>query len=127
MTMQLTPEQQDQVRQARAQGEVRAVVEFSAEQNNAWQQAVKQELGGKQENIAHFRKIKAVAEQSGFFGDIRRAILLSRRPIKELATTVGVEPRVLSDFRAADAELSPAELDRLVAALGLRLMQEIPR
>ena len=125
--MQLTPKQQEQVRQTRASGEARMMVEFTAEQRNAWQQAVEQELAGKEENIAHFRKVKAAAEQAGFLGDIRRAILLSRRPINELATTIGVVPQLLSDFRAGEAELSPAVLDCLIAALGLRLMQEIPR
>lgn len=125
--MQLNPEQQEQVRQAKANGEQRVVLESTPEQRSAWQKAVEQELSGKEENLAHYRKIKAAAEQPGIFGDIRRAILLSRRPIAELAATIGVEPNALSDFRAAEAELPAAVLDRLVAELGLRLMQEIPR
>lgn len=54
-------------------------------------------------------------------------MLLSRRPVNELAATLGVDAQLLSDFRAGEAELSAAVLDRLVDALGLRLMQEIPR
>jgi hypothetical protein len=88
---------------------------------------VDQEMAGKEANIAHIRKIKLAAEQPGFFGDVRRAILLSRPSISKLAADIGVEPRVLSDFQADDAELPAAALDRLIAALGLRLMQEIPR
>ena len=125
--MQLTPKQHEQVRQAHANDEARVMVEFTTEQRSDWRLAVEQELVGKEQNIAHFRKVKAAAEHAGFFGDIRRAILLSRRPIDELATTIGVAPQVLSDFRADETELPSVALDRLVAALGLRLMQEIPR
>jgi hypothetical protein len=125
--MKLTPEQQEQVKQAKARGERRVTVQFTPEQRQAYRDAVEQELAGKDENIAHFRKIKAAAEQPGFFGDVRRAILLSRGSIGELAALIGVEPEVLSDFRAGEAELPAAALNRLLEALGLRLMQEIPR
>ncbi|TVS21031.1 MAG: hypothetical protein EA424_00950 [Planctomycetaceae bacterium] len=54
--------------------------------------------------------------------DVRRAIAASRRPIHELADEIGVEPRLLSDFCAGDAELPPVALDRLLETLGLRLM-----
>jgi hypothetical protein len=125
--MQLTPEQQELVRQARGRGERRVFLQFTPEQRRAWRQIVDQEMAGKEENIAHFRKIKAAAEQPGFFGDVRRAILLSRPSINQLAADIGVEPSVLSDFQAGDAELPAAALDRLIDRLGLRLMQEIPR
>lgn len=83
-------------------------------------------MAGKEENISHLRKIKTAAEQRGFFGDVRRAIALSRRPIHELAAEIGVEAVLLSDFRVGDAELPSAVLDRMIETLGLRLMQEIP-
>jgi hypothetical protein len=67
------------------------------------------------------------AEQPGFFGDIRRAILLSRRPTGELAAAIGVDTRIFSEFRTGEAELPAAALDRLLEVLGLRVMQEIPR
>ena len=92
-----------------------------------WQRAVQQELAGKEENLAYFRSIKAAAERPGFFGDVRRAVALSRRPTNELADEIGVAPQLLSDFRAGDAELPAAALDRLIETLGLRLMQEIAR
>jgi hypothetical protein len=88
---------------------------------------VDQEMAGKEANIAHFRKIRTAAEQPGFFGDVRRAILLSRPSIDKLAADIGVEARTLSDFQAGEAELPAAALDRLIETLGLRLMQEIPR
>ena len=125
--MQLTPEQQEQVQQAKAAGEQRVALRFTAGQKDQWQTAVQQELAGKEENIVHLRKIKAAAEQPGFFGDVRRAIALSQRPVDELAAEIGVGPRLLSDFRAGDADLPSAALDRLFDVLGLRLMQEIPR
>jgi len=83
--MQLTPEQQEQVRQAKAAGQRRVHLRFTPEQRNAWQAAVEEELAAKDENIAHLRKVRAAAEQPGFFGDLRRAIVLSRRPAGELA------------------------------------------
>ena len=125
--MQLTPEQHEQVQQAKAAGEQRVMLRFTAGQKDEWQKAVAQELAGKEENIARLRKIKAAAEQSGFFGDVRRAIALSQRPVDELAAEIRVDPRLLSDFRAGDADLPSAALDRLLDVLGLRLMQEIPR
>ena len=125
--MSLTPEQQQQVREAKARGERRASPNFTADQQKAWQQSVEEELAGKVENIATFHKVLAAAEQPGFFGDLRRAILLSRRSPTELCAAIGVDPRAFSDFRAGDAELPAISLDRLIETLGLRLVQEIPR
>jgi hypothetical protein len=125
--MELTPEQREQIRQAKVAGEKRVTLSFTPHQKAQWEAAVQQELAGKEENIAHLRKIKAATEQPGFFGDVRRAIALSGRPIHELAAAIGVDWRVLSDFRAGDAELPAAALERLIGTLGLRLMQEIPR
>jgi hypothetical protein len=125
--MQLTLDQEELMRQARARGERRVYMQFTPEQRQAWRKIVDQEMAGKEENITPFRKIKAAAEQPGFFGDVRRAILLSRPSIGKLAEEIGVEARVLADFQAGDAELPAAALDQLIDTLGLRLMQEIPR
>jgi hypothetical protein len=125
--MQLTSEQGDQLRQAKERGVHRIFVQFTPEQRKAWREALEKELAGRYENIAHHRKVIAAAAQPSFSGDIRRAILLSRRSEGELAGAIGVEPRLLSDYRAGDAELHAAALDRLVETLGLRLVQEIPR
>lgn len=125
--MELTPEQQEQIRHAKAAGERRVTLNFTPQQKAEWETAVQQEMADKEENIARFRKIKAAAEQRGFFGNVRRAIALSRRPVHELAAEIGIDAILLSDFRAGDAELPSAALDRLIEALGLRLMQEIPR
>ena len=125
--MQLTPEQQDQVQQAKSAGKRNVVTEFTPEQKAEWEAAVQDELAGKEENIAHLQKIQAAAQQPGFFGGVRRAIIHSRKSTHELAAELGVDLRLLSDFRAADTDLPSAALDRLVEVLGLRLMQEIPQ
>ena len=125
--MPLTPEQQDEVRKAKAAGDNRVTIGFTAEQKDQWKAAVQEELAGKEENIAHLRKVQAAAEQPGFFGDLRRAIAASLRSVDELSAGIGVDQRLLSDFRAGDTELPAAVLERLVDTLGLRLMQEIPR
>jgi hypothetical protein len=125
--MQLTPEQRTRLRQAKSVGEKRVVLDSTPQQKAEWEAAVQQELAGREENLDRLRKIKAAAEQEGFLGDLRRAIALSRRPVQELAAEVGVDWRLLSDFRSGDGELPSPALDRLVAVLGLRLMQEIPR
>jgi len=125
--MELTPEQQAQLRHAQAAGEQRAALSFTPQQKAQWEATVQQELAAREENLDRLRKIKAAAEAGGFLGDLRRAIASSRRPVQELAVEIDVDWRLLSDFRAGDAELPSAALDRLVAALGLRLMREIPR
>ena len=125
--MPLTPEQQHEVRQAKAAGDKRVTIGFTAQQKDQWEVTVPEELAGKEENIAHLRKIQAAAEQPGFFGDLRRAIAASRRSVDELSAGIGVDQRLLSDFRAGDAELPAAALERLVDTLDLRLMQQIPR
>lgn len=84
-------------------------------------------MAGKEANIAHIHQIKAAADQPGFFGDIRRAIMLSRPSIPDLANAIGIEPCLLSKFQAGQADLPAAALDRLIEKLGLRLMQDIPR
>ena len=125
--MQLTPEQHEQARQAKAQNERRATVRFTPDQQREWREIADQEMAAQGENVEHFRKLKSAAEQPGFFGDVRRAILLSRRPFGELSAEVGISPEELSGFRAGEMELSAVALDRLIGVLGLRLMQEIPR
>ena len=125
--MQLTPEQQELVRQAKARGEQRINLQFTPEQKADWNNAADEEWAAKDENIAHHRKVVKAAEQPGFFGDIRRAVQQSQRTLPELAAEIGVERLRLSDFLAADADLSANALDRLIAALRLRLMQEIPK
>jgi hypothetical protein len=125
--MQLTSEQQAQLAEAKSRDERRATLSFSPSQKAEWEATVQQELAGKEQNLERMRKIKAAAEQPGFMGDLRRAIALAHRPVEELAAEIGVDLQLLSDFRSGDAELPSPVLDGLIAALGLRLMQEIRR
>lgn len=125
--MQLTPEQQAIIDKTRAAGENRAILTFTPGQKAEWREAVRRELDGRNQTSVHIQKIKAAAEQSGFFGDVRRAIAVSGRPVDELARDCGIDASVLSDFRAGEADLPSAALDQLIATLGLRLMWEIPR
>ncbi|MCU0958981.1 MAG: hypothetical protein MUF48_02650 [Pirellulaceae bacterium] len=123
--MELTPEQEEQVRRARAAGSRRVTLQFTPEQRERWQSAAQQELSDREENVAYFRKVTAAAERPGFFGDLRRAMASSGRPMDQLAAEIGVDSQHLSDFRAGDADLPAAALDRLIHALSLRLMREI--
>lgn len=125
--MELTREQEEQVRRARAVGSRRVTLEFTPEQREQWQTAAQQEVSEREANLAYFRKVKAAAERPGFFGDLRRAMASSGRSMDQLAAEVGVAPQHLSEFRAGDAELPAAALDGLIQALGLRLMREIER
>lgn len=125
--MELTREQEEQVRRARAVGSRRVTLEFTPEQREQWQTAAQQEVSEREANLAYFRKVKAAAERPGFFGDLRRAMASSGRSMDRLAAEVGVAPQHLSEFRAGDAELPAAALDGLIQALGLRLMREIER
>ena len=125
--MDLTPEQKQELRRAKAAGEKRIYLQFTEAQKKAWQVAVEEEWTCKEDNIAQSRKIQTAAQKPGFFGDVRRAIILSRRPAAEFAAAIGVDPHLFSDFRAGEADLPAAALERLIESLGLRLMQEIPR
>jgi|SRR5690606_39977061 len=124
--MQLTPEQREQAEAARAAGERRVMLEFTPEQRAEWEAAVAQELADKELNIQRFHKRRSVEQEPGFLGDLRRAITASRRDPKLLAEQVGIDWRQLSDFRCGEAALPSDVIDRLIAALGLRLMQENP-
>lgn len=125
--MELTPEQQQQIQQAKATGETRVNVDFTDQQKADWHRAAREEQDARDATIGQMEKIREAAQQPGFFGDVRRAISSSRRPVSALAAMIGVEPSSLSDFRAAEAELPAKALEMLIAELGLRLMIEIPR
>jgi hypothetical protein len=124
--MQLTPEQRKQAQAARAAGERRVMLEFTPEQRAEWQASVEQELADKDVNIERFHKRRASEQEPGFLGDLRRAITASRGNPQLLAEQVGIDWRQLSDFRCGETTLPSDVIDRLIAALGLRLMQDIP-
>jgi transcriptional regulator with XRE-family HTH domain len=124
--MKLTTQQLDEVRAARVAGTRRASVQFTEEQRRLWQQAVNEEELAREETSRQIARIRAAAARSGFLGDLRRAIAVTRIPDAELAAAIGVEVARLAAFREGDDELSADAIERLVAALNLRLMHEIP-
>ena len=76
--MQLTPEQQTRLAQAKSAGEKRVALSFTPQQKAEWEAAVQQELAGKEENLDRLRKIKAAAEQGGSW-----ATFAARSPFPE--------------------------------------------
>lgn len=125
--MQLTPGQIDQIRSALHEGKHRVSVSLSDAQRQMWHQEVAAEDLAQDETIARVRRIRAAATRPGFFGDLRRAMAVARIPDARLASLVGVDVQVLERFREGEAELPADAIERLIAALGLRLMHEIPR
>jgi hypothetical protein len=78
--MQWTPEQLERIGKARERGEDQVTLSSTKEQTVKWQKAVQEELASKEENSSHYQKIIHASKQSGFFADIRRAMMASRTP-----------------------------------------------
>lgn len=125
--MQLTPGQVDQIKAALAEGRRRASVSMTDAQRQLWQHESAAEDQGRGDTLARVSRIHAAAIRPGFFGDLRRAIAMARIPDARLASLVGVDAQLLEQFREGGAELPAEAIERLIAALGLRLMHEIPR
>ncbi|MGD9854250.1 MAG: hypothetical protein AB7U20_04790 [Planctomycetaceae bacterium] len=127
-TIQWTPEQiAERERQKAAYPPDRRLnIELTAQQEAAYLQAAKEEQASQEEIIARMRKIMAAANEPGFLGDLRRTLNAAGPRIAALPDQIGVDAALLSDFRAGEAELPAAAISRLVDALRLRLMQEIP-
>ena len=68
------------------------------------------------------RRMREAAEENTFSGELRRAIHGGERDLISLAELVGTTPIQLSDFLAGDRTLRSDVLDRLVSALGARLV-----
>lgn len=73
-------------------------------------------------NREHVRRLLAAADEPGFGGDLRRAILLANVPSLRLAAEIGISVEALEAFRAGEAELSSHAIERLTARLGLHLV-----
>jgi len=104
----------------------RVGVPLTPEQTAAYRQAVEEEQGGKDEMVAHVRRLRAAEQERGLFGDLRRAINASQLTREQIAQRIGTSPEELDDFRTGAAPLLPESLNQLADVLGLRLMQEIP-
>lgn len=123
--MQLTPEQQTQVDQAKAEGRRRVMLTPTPEQQKDYARRVAIEEAGRDANIAYFRKREEAAKEEGFSGDLRRAIDASRKAPQSVAIDIGVDGNLLDQFCCGEAELPTDIVDRLVKHLGLQLMQPI--
>ena len=66
--------------------------------------------------------MREAAEENTFSGQLRRAIHGGDRDLISLAELVGPTPVHLSEFLAGDRTLRSDVLDRLVSALGARLV-----
>ena len=72
--------------------------------------------------VARERRMREAAEENTFSGELRRAIHGGDRDLISLAKLVGTTPVHLSEFLAGDRTLRSDVLDRLVSALGARLV-----
>lgn len=125
--MQLTPGQIDQIKAALHEGKRRVSVSLTDVQRQLWHHEAAADDQGRDDTVARVRRIREAAIRPGFFGDLRRAIAAARIPDARLASLVGVDVQVLERFREGEAELPADAIERLITALGLRLMHEIPR
>jgi hypothetical protein len=125
--MQLTSGQIEQITSALQEGKHRVSVSLTDTQQQLWHHEATVEDQGRDDTVARVSRIRAAAIRPGFYGDLRRAIAMARIPDARLAGLVGVDLQVLERFREGEADLPADAIERLIAALGLRLMHEIPR
>jgi hypothetical protein len=126
--MQLTAEQRAEIERQRREnpGTRHVTITPTPEQAELHRRAVEEEEAARDANSAQARKLFAALEEPGFSGDLRRAIVASRKEPDDLASELGVDAALLEEFLDGDASLPTAVVDRLVAVLGLKLMA-IPR
>lgn len=72
--------------------------------------------------VARERRMREAAEENTFSGELRRAIHGGDRDLISLAELAGTTPVHLSEFLTGDRTLRSDVLDRLVSALGARLV-----
>lgn len=79
------------------------------------------------ELIARERRMSEAAEENTLSGELRRAIHGGERDLIALAEMVGITPIQLSEFLTGERTLRSDVLDRLVAAIGARLITATPK
>jgi hypothetical protein len=99
------------------------VVEWTAEQIADYEKRVEAELAGIGENRAYFSKLRQAARQSGFNGDLLRAIAASRKAPPDLARVVGIDEERLDQFCTGEGTLTSDDAAKLVDFLGLKLVR----
>lgn len=123
--IELTPEQREQIRQAREAGERRIVLATTADQRAEMERVIAEEDAAMTENREHARKRHLAQAEQGFAGDLRRAIVRSDQSLSDIATSIGISEHELDEFCGGEGELPSDVVARLVSLLGLRLMAEI--
>ena len=86
------------------------------------EQARKQIAAELPDLVVRERRMREAAEENTFSGELRRAIHGGDRDLISLAELAGTTPVHLSEFLAGDRTLRSDVLDRLVLALGGRLV-----
>lgn len=124
--MKLTPEQEKIVEQARREGRSRVHLDLTPDQQSEVRRGIEEEEAGRDENIEAFHRREAAEAEPGFFGDLRRAVSASGRSPIAIAEEIGTPLDTFEDFLEGQGVLAPEAIARLVSALGLRLMAEIP-
>jgi hypothetical protein len=119
--MELTPEQKAEIEQQRSDDPQRRhfMLEITPQQQTEWERAVAEEMAYKDENIRRGRAWLRALREDSFSGELRRAIVASKRPADELAEKINLDPRVLAEFRAGEASLPSDAIDRLIHELRL--------
>ena len=70
------------------------------------------------------QRLDEAASENSLSGHLRRAIHRSRRPLKKVASEVGIDLFVLCDFLEGSRTLRSDVLDRLAQALGATIHVE---
>src|SRR5229473_8556044 len=73
------------------------------------------------------QRLEEAAAENSLSGHLRRAIHRSGRPLKKIATDVGLDVIVLCDFLEGTATLRSDVLDRLAQAVGATIHVEPTR
>ncbi|MGD9857748.1 MAG: hypothetical protein AB7U20_22625 [Planctomycetaceae bacterium] len=124
----ITTEQRAEIERQRQADPARRsfTVEPTPQQREAHAWKAGQALAGREEDQEHFRKMEAASKEPTFSGDLRRAIDALGPDVLQLPEKLGIDRRLLSDFRAGEAPLPSNVIDRLIRELGLTVEVHAP-
>lgn len=72
---------------------------------------------------ANFKKTESAAAEDSFSGFVRRCVHRRRKPLSALAQDAQIDPLRLVHFMRGDGELNAAEVGRVLAAVGVELVE----
>lgn len=123
--MKLTPQQEREIEdQRRADPNCTSFLMTSTpEQDAEDERKYREEMAGKEANIAYLVRLDRLLAEQTLSGALRRAIEHSESSWEKLGTASGVSVERLRNFFGGDLELNIAEFERLADALGLRLVE----